>query len=168
MVGPNDKLRKSFSLRSRLGATADAIALNSRWKAVERVLSTAHCCLVFNGEFSKSAEKLAMASSAWSMMRTFCFKSFHLQTSVTERSLSVNGEVERREGLVGMFSVSLSAGRRRGQQVDGRRAMPAPVSAELKIRRKGWREFNLVCRGWRGETGRETFLIGGDGEVVNA
>jgi hypothetical protein len=98
----------------------------------------------------------------------FVFRVFIYKHQLLRGSLSANGEVERREGLVGMFSMSLSAGRWRGQQVDGRRAMPAPVSAELQIGRKGWRGFNLVCRGWRGETGRERFLIGGDGEVVNA
>jgi hypothetical protein len=68
---------------------------------------------------------------------------------------------------VGMISMSLSAGRRGKQHVNGHRTMPAPLSAELQIGTKRWRGFNLVCRGWRGDNGREGFLIGGDGEVVN-
>ncbi len=53
-------------------------------------------------------------------------------------SLSIKGEVERRKELVGMFGISLSAGRRGGQHIDGSRTMPAPVSAELQIGRKRW------------------------------
>ncbi len=64
------------------------------------------------------------------VLRVFIYKHQLVRGSLR---LSVNGEVERREGLVGMFSMSLSAGRRRGQQFDGRRAIPAPVSAELQI-----------------------------------
>jgi hypothetical protein len=37
---------------------------------------------------------------------------------------------------VGMFGMSLSAGRRGEQYVDGHRTMPAPVSAELQVGRK--------------------------------
>ncbi len=71
----------------------------------------------------------------------FCFvlRVFIYNDQLLRGSLSINGEVERKEGLVGVFSMSLSAGRRREQQVDGRRAMPAPVSAELQIGRKRWR-----------------------------
>jgi hypothetical protein len=82
-------------------------------------------------------------------------------------SLSIKSEVVRREELVGMFSMSFSASRRGGQHVDGRRTIPAPVSAELQIGRERCRGFNLVCRGWLGEKGSEEFLIGGDGGVVN-
>ncbi len=82
-------------------------------------------------------------------------------------SLSIKGEVERREELVGMFSMSLSASRRGGEHVDERRTMPEQVIAELRFGRDRCRGFNLFCRGWRGEKGSEGFLIGGDGGVVN-
>ncbi len=68
---------------------------------------------------------------------------------------------------MGMFSMSLSAGRRGEQHVDGHRTMQVPVSAELQIGRERWRGFNLVVE--VGEERKEEwgFLIGGGGEEVN-
>ncbi len=66
----------------------------------------------------------------------FVLRVFIYNDQLLRGSLSINGEVERREGLVGMFGMSLSAGRWGEQQFDGRRTMPAPVSAELQIGRK--------------------------------
>ncbi len=102
-------------------------------------------------------------------MKIFCFVSrvFIYNEQLLAGSLFIKSEVERREELVGMFSMSFSTSRRGEQHVGGRRTMPAQVSAELKIGRERCRGFNLICRGWRGEKGSEAFLIGGDGRVVN-
>ncbi len=85
----------------------------------------------------------------------FVLRVFIYNDQLLRGSLSIKGEVERREELVGMFTMSLSASRRgSSMSMDSE---PAPVSAALQIGTERCRRFNLVCRGRRGEKGSEGF-----------
>ncbi len=63
----------------------------------------------------------------------FVLRLFIYKDQLLKGTLSIK---ERRKELVGMLCISLSAGRRGGQQVDGCRTVLAPASAELQIGRK--------------------------------